>query len=129
MTGLIGAVVLCGVLSVTSLLVSGGALLLHLVFLGWSAAAPCSSATRSRNRRSYLRELEERNRSLEQTREEEGRRRVAEERLRIARDLHDSVAHAMATINVQAGVAAHVLDRRPGAVKPRARQRSSDASA
>ena len=40
---------------------------------------------------------------------------MAEERLRIARDLHDSVAHAMATINVQAGAARHVLDRRPEA--------------
>lgn len=50
---------------------------------------------------------------------ERDRRRYAEqqaitdERLRIARDLHDSVAHAMATINVQSGVAAHLLDRRP----------------
>ncbi len=37
--------------------------------------------------------------------------------LRIARDLHDGVAHAMATINVQAGAAAHVVDRRPAAAK------------
>jgi signal transduction histidine kinase len=116
-TGLLGAALLCVVLSVTSVLVRGDAPLLHLVFLGWSAAAVFLGDA-LRNRRSYLRELEERNRSLELTREEEGRRRVAEERLRIARDLHDSVAHAMATINVQAGVAAHVLDRRPDAVKP-----------
>jgi signal transduction histidine kinase len=38
---------------------------------------------------------------------------IAGERLRIAQDLHDSVAHAMATINVQSGVAAHLLDRDP----------------
>ena len=37
---------------------------------------------------------------------------VTDERLRIAQDLHDSVAHAMATINVQAGTAAHLLARR-----------------
>jgi signal transduction histidine kinase len=43
--------------------------------------------------------------------EVEASRRRAEERLALARDLHDSVAHAMATINVQAGVAAHVLGR------------------
>jgi signal transduction histidine kinase len=116
-TALIGAGALCAVLSATSLIVRGDAPLLHLVFLGWSAAAVFVGDA-LRNRRSYLGELEERNRSLEQTREEEARRRVAEDRLRIARDLHDSVAHAMATINVQAGVAAHVLDRRPGAVKP-----------
>ncbi|MGH3659524.1 MAG: sensor histidine kinase, partial [Micromonosporaceae bacterium] len=56
-------------------------------------------------------------RYLERTREEEARRRVAEDRLSIARDLHDSVAHAMATINVQSGAAAHVVDRRPDAAK------------
>jgi signal transduction histidine kinase len=43
-------------------------------------------------------------------------RRVDEERLRIARELHDVVAHTMATINVQAGVAAHVLSTRPETV-------------
>jgi signal transduction histidine kinase len=59
--------------------------------------------------------LRERALFAERTREEEARRRVAEERLRIARDLHDSVAHAMATINVQAGAAGHVLERRPEA--------------
>ncbi len=47
--------------------------------------------------------------------EEEGKRRVDEERLRIARELHDIVAHTMATINVQAGVAAHVLAENPAA--------------
>src|SRR5215510_3559005 len=116
-TGLWGAALLCSVLSTTSLVVQGSAPLLHLVFLGWSAAAVFLGDA-LRNRRSYLRELEERNRSLEQTREEESRRQIAEERVRIARDLHDSVAHAMATINVQAGVAAHVVDRRPDAAKP-----------
>jgi signal transduction histidine kinase len=40
------------------------------------------------------------------------RLRVAEERLRIARDLHDTVAHSMATITVQAGSALHVLGDR-----------------
>jgi signal transduction histidine kinase len=55
----------------------------------------------------------ERARHLAETREEEARRRVAEERVRIARDLHDSVAHSMASISVQAGVGAHVLDERP----------------
>jgi len=47
--------------------------------------------------------------------EQDARRQVDEERLRIARELHDVVAHTMATINVQAGVAAHVLSSRPEA--------------
>jgi signal transduction histidine kinase len=43
-------------------------------------------------------------------REAEAERRLGEERLRIAREVHDVVAHAMVAINVQAGVAAHLLD-------------------
>ena len=43
----------------------------------------------------------------------EARNLVDAERLRIARELHDVVAYSFATINVQAGVAAHVVDRRP----------------
>ena len=39
---------------------------------------------------------------------------MGEERLRIAREIHDVVAHAMTAINVQAGVAAHLLERDPG---------------
>jgi signal transduction histidine kinase len=112
----IGALALCSVLITTGLIVGSDALLLHLVFVGWSAAA-VALGDAARNRRSYLAELEERARDLERTRDEEGRRRVAEDRLRIARDLHDSVAHAMATISVQAGAAAHVVDREPGAAK------------
>lgn len=46
-------------------------------------------------------------------RDKETQRRLGEERLRIARDVHDVVAHAMVAINVQAGVAAHLLDRDP----------------
>jgi len=38
---------------------------------------------------------------------------LAEERLRIAQELHDVVAHSMSVIAVQAGVGAHVLDHRP----------------
>lgn len=45
--------------------------------------------------------------------QEDTRRRIDEERLRLARDLHDAVAHTMATISVQAAMAAQVLDTRP----------------
>jgi signal transduction histidine kinase len=46
-------------------------------------------------------------------REHDARARMAEERLRIARDVHDVVAHSIVAINVQAGVAAHLLRSRP----------------
>jgi signal transduction histidine kinase len=45
--------------------------------------------------------------------ERDARARVDRERLRIAREVHDTVAHAIAIINVQSGVTAHVLDKRP----------------
>jgi signal transduction histidine kinase len=47
-------------------------------------------------------------------REQQTLRRIGEERLSIAREIHDVVAHAMTAINVQAGVAAHLLEREPG---------------
>jgi signal transduction histidine kinase len=46
-------------------------------------------------------------------RDEEGRRRASEERLRIARELHDVLAHNISLINVQAGVALHLIDEQP----------------
>jgi signal transduction histidine kinase len=66
-----------------------------------------------RTRRAYVAAVEERARRAEQSRDEEARRQVVEERLRIARELHDVVAHHIAMISVQAGVAAHVLRDRP----------------
>ena len=54
-----------------------------------------------------------RSRQLARLREAEAQRLVTEERLRIARELHDIVSHTIATINVQAGVAAHLLSAEP----------------
>ncbi len=76
-------------------------------------AVPLLAAEALRNRRSYVRLLLERLEQSERTREEEAERRAEQERLRIARDLHDVVAHTLTTINVQAGVAAHLLGRDP----------------
>ncbi|MBM7460825.1 sensor histidine kinase [Rhodococcus coprophilus] len=53
----------------------------------------------------------------ERARDEEARARVDAERLRIAREVHDTVAHAIAVINIQSGVTAHVLDKRPERVR------------
>jgi signal transduction histidine kinase len=77
-------------------------------------AVPLLAAEALRNRRSYVALLLEQLKMAERTREEEAERRAGQERLRIARDMHDVVAHTLTTINVQAGVAGHLLDRDPG---------------
>jgi signal transduction histidine kinase len=66
-----------------------------------------------RNRRAYLAAVEERARRAEKSRDSEARRRVAEERVRIARELHDLVAHQITLANAQATVAAHLFDSHP----------------
>ncbi|MBO3749895.1 sensor histidine kinase [Streptosporangiaceae bacterium NEAU-GS5] len=66
-----------------------------------------------RTRRVIAIEALERARQAERSREEEARSRVDAERLRIAREVHDTVANAIAIINVQAGVTAYLLDRQP----------------
>ncbi|GHE43256.1 two-component sensor histidine kinase [Streptomyces griseoaurantiacus] len=88
----------------------------NLGLFAWTGmAAAAGDAVRSH--RGFVHAIQERAERAERTREEEARRRVAEERLRIARDLHDVVAHHIALVNVQAGVAAHVMDRRPDQAK------------
>ncbi|MFJ8752415.1 sensor histidine kinase [Streptomyces sp. NPDC102441] len=66
-----------------------------------------------RNRRAYLAAVEERAQRAEESRDSEARRGVAEERVRIARELHDLVAHQITLANAQATVAAHLFDTRP----------------
>src|SRR5262249_6590084 len=80
---------------------------------GLALAAGCAT----RNRRAYVAEVEERVRRAEHSREQEARRRVTEERLRIARDLHDSLGHHIALINAQAGLGTHVFDKQPAAAR------------
>lgn len=83
-----------------------------LAIIAWNAFA-VGAGYAQRNRIAYLAAVEDRMRWAEETREEEARRRVAEERLRIARELHDVVAHHMAVINVQAATARHLLRESP----------------
>jgi signal transduction histidine kinase len=76
-------------------------------------ALPLVAGNMVRTKRAYVASLVERAEAAERARDEETLRRVEEERLRIAREVHDVVAHAMVAINVQAGVAAHLAERRP----------------
>jgi signal transduction histidine kinase len=80
-------------------------------------AIPLLGAEALRNHRTNVALLRERLELAERTREDEALRRVQQERLQIARDLHDVVAHTLSTINVQAGVAGHLLDREPRHVR------------
>ena len=85
----------------------------YAVTIGFAAAA--GEATRSR--RAYIAAITERAERAEETRESEARRRVAEDRLRIARDLHDAVAHQISVISLNAGVASSALESRPDAAR------------
>lgn len=78
---------------------------------------PLVMGSRSRLRHAYLGAVQARAEHAEKTREEEARLRVTEERMRIARDLHDVVAHHMAVANAQAGTAAHLLETNPELTK------------
>jgi signal transduction histidine kinase len=80
--------------------------------VGWTGMATAIGIA-VRNQRAVLAAAHERALRAEQTREEEAQRRVAEERVRIARELHDVVAHHIAVISVQAGVARHLMGTRP----------------
>ena len=64
-----------------------------------------------RAQRAYIWALAERARRADETREQEARTRVVEERVRIARELHDVVAHHIAVISVHAGLARRAIGR------------------
>jgi signal transduction histidine kinase len=74
---------------------------------------PLAMGSRTRLRHAWLDAVQARAEHAERTREEEARLRVTAERIRIARDLHDVVAHHMAVANAQAGTAAHLLATDP----------------
>jgi signal transduction histidine kinase len=86
---------------------------------GWSLAAVFAGELGGA-RRERVHAERERRRMAE-------RQAITDERLRIAQDLHDSVAHAMATINVQAGAASHLLHRQPDRLDPQQIHTALDA--
>ncbi|WP_052850218.1 sensor histidine kinase [Streptomyces avicenniae] len=90
-------------------LTSGGVLVFDLLVLATALGDT------SRSRRAYVAALRERAERAEQTRALEAARRVTQERMRIARDLHDVVAHHITLVNAQAGVARHLFRSDPQA--------------
>ncbi|HZP54196.1 sensor histidine kinase [Actinocrinis sp.] len=90
---------------------------------------PLALGTTARTKRAYLEAVQARAEFAEQTREQEARYRVAEERMRIARELHDVVAHHLALANAQAGTAAHIARTRPEQVREILAELTSTTSA
>ncbi|MFC5824934.1 sensor histidine kinase [Nonomuraea insulae] len=83
-----------------------------MMITGWVVAAIAFGGV-TRNRRAYLVEARKHAADALRSKEEEARRRAGEERLRIARELHDVLGHNVSMINVQAAAALHGLKKRP----------------
>ncbi len=84
---------------------------------GWLISAGVMVVT-ARVWQLHVREVEQRAEEAERTKDEAAQRRAMEERLRIARELHDSLTHSISVIQVQAGVAVHLAGKRGEDVPP-----------
>lgn len=85
----------------------------QVVVFAAAVATATALGISARDRREYTALVAERAERAEATREQEASRRVAEERLRIAQDLHDTVAHRISVISLNAGVASSTLETSP----------------
>lgn len=92
---------------------TGGSVLLRTVGVALWLLPAVFAGRMSHTQRAYLQLVQARAEDAERSRDDEVRRRLREQRLRIAQDLHDVVAHHLAVANAQAGTAAHLLTKRP----------------
>lgn len=115
---LITALTTIAAIIVINLLASLSSLLdLRAFAVAVTVAFAAAAGDGARSWREYIAAITERAERAEQTRESEARRQVSEERLRIARDLHDAVAHQIAVISLNAGVASSAIESRPEAAQ------------
>jgi signal transduction histidine kinase len=105
----VGAVTAVGVI-VTILLIEGSLELTDIAIRVPLVFASLAFGDTIRSRRALRHAAREQAEREAREREEEGRRRAADERLRIARELHDTLAHSLVAINVRAGVAVDLHD-------------------
>lgn len=84
-----------------------------LVAILAAVVTPLLSASATRSRRAYLSEVEARLRQAEQEQQARTDQALAEERVKLAHDLHDVLAHSLTVVNMQVGVASHLLADHP----------------
>ncbi|MDN3243623.1 sensor histidine kinase [Glycomyces tritici] len=104
LVGVVSAVTMLGNWSAADFRFTGAVMEQSMLVIGWLHVALISGESR-RQRDAYMAEAEH-------TREEAVKRKAADERVRIARELHDSLTHSISVIRVQAGVALHLARKR-----------------
>ncbi|MEU6391627.1 sensor histidine kinase [Streptomyces sp. NPDC046939] len=98
-------------------LTADGATTRAMLLAGWFLCAVVTGLA-DKNWQAYLHQTEQRALEAERTREEAALRRAGEERLRIARELHDSLTHSISIVKLQAGVAVHLARKRGEEIPP-----------
>lgn len=112
-TALFGVLVIGMIVGVSALMMTSSRAVAEIVGLFALLAASAFLGDTTRNRRRYVAEVERRALEAERTREEEALRRAEAERVRIARDVHDLIAHNLTIVTVQADAGLRVFDERP----------------
>ncbi|MEU7893817.1 sensor histidine kinase [Nonomuraea sp. NPDC049152] len=112
-TLLTGAVLEIGILLASARWAPHGQFVLSAIALTAMAAAAAATGTNLRTRRAYLASLQERALHLERERSQQAQLAVAEERTRIARDVHDIVTHNLSVMVALADVAVYTQNRSP----------------